>query len=163
MTVTNYMSALFNVDVQQGDRIIVRIMTDEDGSYYASVFNYDRGIVLGGFLLVFFILLAALGGKKGLGALAGLLLTLGCIWFILIPCLLRGVPAIPVTIAVSAVSAGSGADLLKRIFEENILRGLRLCGRRSGSGNCRGSGRNSFSYERLQYAGGGKPDPVRSG
>ena len=47
MTVTNYMSALFNVDVQQGDRIIVRIMTDENGSYYASVFNYDRGIVLG--------------------------------------------------------------------------------------------------------------------
>ena len=112
MTVTNYMSALFNVDVQQGDRIIVRIMTDEDGSYYASVFNYDRGIVLGGFLLVFFILLAALGGKKGLGALAGLLLTLGCIWFILIPCLLRGVPAIPVTIAVSAVSAAAGLIFL---------------------------------------------------
>ena len=112
MTVTNYMSALFNVDVQQGDRIIVRIMTDENGSYYASVFNYDRGIVLGGFLLVFFILLAALGGKKGLGALAGLLLTLGCIWFILIPCLLRGVPAIPVTIAVSAVSAAAGLIFL---------------------------------------------------
>lgn len=112
MTVTNYMSALFNVDVQQGDRIIVRIMTDENGSYYASVFNYDRGIVLGGFLIVFFILLTALGGKKGLGALAGLLLTLGCIWFILIPCLLRGVPAIPVTIAVSAVSAAAGLILL---------------------------------------------------
>ena len=112
MTVTNYMSALFNVDVQQGDRIIVRIMTDENGSYYASVFNYDRGIVLGGFLLVFFILLAALGGKKGLGALAGLLLTLGCIWFILIPCLLRGIPAIPVTIAVSAVSAAAGLIFL---------------------------------------------------
>ena len=112
MTVTNYMSALFNVDVQQGDRIIVRIMTDENGSYYASVFNYDRGVVLGGFLLIFFILLATLGGKKGLGALAGLLLTLGCIWFILIPCLLRGVPAIPVTIAVSAVSAAAGLIFL---------------------------------------------------
>lgn len=112
MTVTNYMSALFNVDVQQGDRIIVRIMTDENGSYYASVFNYDRGIVLGGFLLIFFILLATLGGKKGLGALAGLLLTLGCIWFILIPCLLRDVPAIPVTIAVSAVSAAAGLIFL---------------------------------------------------
>lgn len=112
MTVTNYMSALFNVDVQQGDRIIVRIMTDENGSYYASVFNYDREIVLGGFLLIFFILLGALGGKKGLGALAGLLLTLGCIWFILIPCLLRGVPAIPVTIAVSAVAAAAGLIFL---------------------------------------------------
>ncbi len=112
MTVTNYMSALFNVDVEQGDRVIVRIMTDEDGSYYASVFNYDRGIVLGGFLLVFFILLAVLGGKKGLGALAGLLLTLACIWFILIPCLLQGLPAIPVTIAVSAVSAAAGLIFL---------------------------------------------------
>ena len=70
MTVTNYMSALFNVDVQEGDRIIVRIMTDEDGSYYASVFNYDRGIVLGVFLLIFFALLVFLGGKKGVGALA---------------------------------------------------------------------------------------------
>ena len=112
MTVTNYMSALFNVDVGQGDRIIVRIMTDEEGSYYASVFNYDRGIVLGVFLLIFFALLAVLGGKKGVGALAGLLLTLGCIWFILIPCLLRGVPAIPVTIAVSAVSAAAGLIFL---------------------------------------------------
>ena len=106
------MSALFNVDVDQGDRIIVRIMTDENGSYYASVFNYDRGIVLGGFLLVFFILLAALGGKKGVGALAGLLLTLAGIWFILIPCLIRGIPAIPVTIAVSAVAAAAGLILL---------------------------------------------------
>lgn len=112
MQVTNYMSALFNVDVDQGDRIIVRIMTDENGSYYASVFNYDRGIVLGGFLLVFFILLAALGGKKGVGALAGLLLTLAGIWFILIPCLIRGIPAIPVTIAVSAVAAAAGLILL---------------------------------------------------
>src|SRR5699024_7751348 len=112
MQVTNYMSALFDVDVDQGDRIIVRIMTDENGSYYASVFNYDRGIVLGGFLLVFFILLAALGGKKGVGALAGLLLTLAGIWFILIPCLIRGIPAIPVTIAVSAVAAAAGLILL---------------------------------------------------
>ena len=120
MTVTNYMSALFNVDVDQGDRIIVRIMTDEDGSYYASVFNYDRGIVLGAFLLIFFALLAILGGKKGIGALAGLLLTLGCIWFILIPCLIRGVPAIPVTIGVSAVSAAAGLIFLNGYSKKTL-------------------------------------------
>lgn len=120
MTVTNYMSALFNVDVDQGDRIIVRIMTDEDGSYYASVFNYDRGIVLGAFLLIFFALLAILGGKKGIGALAGLLLTLGCIWFILIPCLIRGVPAIPVTIGVSAVSAAVGLIFLNGYSKKTL-------------------------------------------
>ena len=120
MTVTNYMSALFNVDVDRGDRIIVRIMTDEDGSYYASVFNYDRGIVLGVFLLIFFALLAVLGGKKGVGALAGLLLTLGCIWFILIPCLIRGVPAVPVTIGVSAVAAAAGLIFLNGYSKKTL-------------------------------------------
>lgn len=120
MTVTNYMSALFNVDVDRGDRIIVRIMTDEDGSYYASVFNYDRGIVLGVFLLIFFALLAVLGGKKGIGALAGLLLTLGCIWFILIPCLIRGVPAVPVTIGVSAVAAAAGLIFLNGYSKKTL-------------------------------------------
>lgn len=120
MTVTNYMSALFNVDVGQGERIIVRIMTDEEGSYYASVFNYDRGIVLGVFLLIFFALLAVLGGKKGVGALAGLLLTLGCIWFILIPCLIRGVPAIPVTIGVSAVAAAAGLIFLNGYSKKTL-------------------------------------------
>ena len=120
MTVTNYMSALFNVDVDQGDRIIVRIMTDEEGSYYASVFNYDRGIVLGVFLLIFFALLAVLGGKKGVGALAGLLLTLGCIWFILIPCLIRSVPAVPVTIGVSAVAAAAGLIFLNGYSKKTL-------------------------------------------
>ena len=120
MTVTNYMSALFNVDVDQGDRIIVRIMTDEEGSYYASVFNYDRGIVLGVFLLIFFALLAVLGGKKGVGALAGLLLTLGCIWFILIPCLILGVPAVPVTIGVSAVAAAAGLIFLNGYSKKTL-------------------------------------------
>ena len=111
MTLTNNMSALFNVDLQEGDSIVVRIMTDEDGAYYASLFNYDRGSVLGVFVLLFFVLLAVLGGKKGIGALLGLLFTLGCIWFILIPCLIRGISAIGVTIGIVAVTA-AGALLL---------------------------------------------------
>lgn len=112
MSLTNYMSALFNVDVEKGDQIIVRIMTDEDGSYYASLFNYNRGIVLGVFVLIFFILLAVLGGKKGLGALLGLLFTLASIWFVLIPCLIRGIPAIVVTVGVVAVTAAGALVLL---------------------------------------------------
>ena len=112
MRLTNYMSALFNVDLEEGDRIIVRIMTDEDGGYYASLFNYDRGQVLGIFVLLFFILLAVLGGKKGVGALLGLLFTLGCIWFILIPCLIRGIPALAITVAIVAVTAAGALILL---------------------------------------------------
>ena len=120
MSLTNYMSALFNVDLKKGDSIIVRIMTDEDGAYYASLFNYNRGRVLGVFDLLFFVLLAVLGGEKGLGALLGLLFTLGCIWLILIPCLIRGIPAVPVTVGIIAVTA-AGALIFLNGFSEKTL------------------------------------------
>lgn len=112
MSLTNHMSALFNVDLEKGDQVIVRLMTDEDGGYYASLFNYNRGMVLGIFVLLFFILLIALGGKKGLGALLGLLFTLGSIWFILIPCLIRGIPAIAVTVGIVATAAAGSLIFL---------------------------------------------------
>ena len=120
MSLTNYMSALFNVDLKKGDSIIVRIMTDEDGAYYASLFNYNRGRVLGVFVLLFFVLLAVLGGKKGLGALLGLLFTLGCIWLILIPCLIRGGREVPVPVRIMSVTA-AGALIFLNGFSEKTL------------------------------------------
>lgn len=118
MSLTNYMSALFNVDVEKGDNIIVRIMTDENGSYYASVFNYDRGMVIGGFVLIFFVLLAVLGGKKGIGALLGLLFTLACVWFILIPALIIGLPIIAVTVGIIIITSVCALILLNGISEK---------------------------------------------
>lgn len=112
LPMTNYLSALFNVDVGVGDRIIVRLITQEDGSYYASLFNYDRALVMGGALLVFCAVLVLLGGRKGVRALLGLVFTLVCLWFLLIPGLIRGLPAIPLTIAVAAVCAAASLILL---------------------------------------------------
>ncbi len=120
MSLTNYMSALFNVDLEKGDNIIVRIMTDEDGAYYASVFNYDRGIVVGAFVLIFFVLLAILGGKKGIGALIGLLFTLSCIWFILIPAIITGLPVIPVTVIVIGVTSAGALLLLNGLSRKTF-------------------------------------------
>lgn len=112
LPLTNYLSALYNVDVGVGDRIIVRLITQEDGSYYASLFNYDRGLVLGGALLVFSAVLVLLGGRKGVRALLGLVFTLLCLWFLLIPGLIRGLPALPLTIGVVAVTAAASLVLL---------------------------------------------------
>ena len=105
LSLSNYMSALFNVDVQVGDRVIVRIITNDDGSYYPTMFNYDRGIQLIPLVAVFVILLLVLGGKKGVGALFGLLFTLVCVWWILIPGLIQGLPAMPLTIFIVSVTA----------------------------------------------------------
>lgn len=112
LPLTNYLSALFNVDVGVGDRVIVRLITQEDGSYYASLFNYDRTLVMGGAMLVFCAVLVLLGGRKGVRALLGLVFTLVCLWFLLIPGLIRGLPAIPLTIAVAAVCAAASLILL---------------------------------------------------
>ncbi len=112
LTLTNYMSALFNVDVSAGDRVIVRLITREDGSYYASMFNYDRGLALGIALLVFCAALALLGGKKGLRALLGLAFTLLSIWFLLIPGLIRGLPGVWLTIGICAATTAASLLLL---------------------------------------------------
>ena len=112
LPLTNFLGVLNNVDVSAGDRVVVRLITNEDGSYYAVMFNYDRSTVLGGVLLVFCAVLLLLGGKKGAKALLGLLYTLICIWFLLIPCMIQGVPVIPVTVYTVAATAVASLLLL---------------------------------------------------
>lgn len=95
----NYLSAYSNIDAREGTRVIVRLAFDENDEPYILAFtNYDRGLVLGIFVLVFAALLVIIGGKKGLMALLGLAFTLVCLWFLLIPLILRGVPPIPATV-----------------------------------------------------------------
>lgn len=134
----NYMSALFNVDVGEGDRVIVRLITREDGSYYAAMFNYDRGLVIGLTLLVFCAVLVLLGGWKGLRALLGLLFTLACLWFLLIPGLIRGWPGIPLTIAVAAVTAAASLILLDGLTRKSLCAVLGCVGGVAAAGLCAG-------------------------
>lgn len=111
MPVTNYMSALFNVDLAVGDRVIVRVLNN-GGEDYLSIFNYDRGLVLAGLLGAFSLLLVLLGGKKGLMALLGLAAAVVSIWSILIPGVLHGLPGLPLTIGVTAFVAAATLVLL---------------------------------------------------
>lgn len=134
LPLTNYLSALFNVDVGVGDRIIVRLITQEDGSYYASLFNYDRALVMGGAMLVFCAVLVLLGGRKGVRALLGLVFTLVCLWFLLIPGLIRGLPAIPLTIAVAAVCAAASLILLDGPSRKSLCAILGCVGGVAGAG-----------------------------
>ena len=160
MSLTNNMSALFNVDVEKGDQIIVRIMTDEDGNYYASLFNYDRGIVLGVFVLIFFILLAVLGGKKGLGALLGLLFTLASIWFVLIPLSHPGYSGYRCNSRRCRCNSGRGSRFAQWIFPKDTLFRAGVCHRCCGSrGDC-GAGGKYHPYEWIQHAGGGEPSTL---
>lgn len=109
----NYMNAYVNIDCQVGTRIIVRLDFDDSGSpYIVSIPNYDRGIVLAGLLVVFAAVLILIGGKKGAMALLGLVYTFACVWYLLIPLILRGASPMLATIGIVALTTAASLLLL---------------------------------------------------
>lgn len=96
--ITNYFSALYNVRVLEGDKVTIRTDTREDGSYQASVYNYYRVPQLIGCVLFFVLLMIIIGGKKGAKSVAGLIFTMICMIWILLPLSLKGYPPLAVTI-----------------------------------------------------------------
>lgn len=104
-TINNYVSALRNVPVEKGDKIIARVDTKGNGSYEFSVYNYDRALILYAFIGLFLIALCSIGGKKGFKAMFGLLYTMISIFFILIPLIMRGYSPIGVTVFVVSITA----------------------------------------------------------
>lgn len=108
---TNYLNAYTNVDCKVGTRVIVRMDYDDSGDLYVvSIPNYDRGIVLAGFMLVFALLLIIIGGRKGTAALLGLVYTLLSLWYLLIPMILKGMN--PILAAIFIVAITTAASLI---------------------------------------------------
>ena len=102
---TNYMSKLFDKHAKQGTSLLVYILTDrtkldETGApaLSVSVMNYNRQWLLFGLVAIFLLVTALVGGKVGLRSILGLGLTLACIFFVLVPALLRGFYAVPFTL-----------------------------------------------------------------
>ncbi|MFV0392826.1 MAG: YibE/F family protein, partial [Coprobacillaceae bacterium] len=100
---TNYFSSLYNVYVTEGDKVIVRVDTTETGSS-ASVYNYDRTNTLLIFVLFFLVSMVIIGGIHGFKSVLGLIFTLVCVFFLLIPLVLKGFPAIPTTVVILVIT-----------------------------------------------------------
>lgn len=97
VNVTNYLSVLYNVRLKQGDKVSIRIDTSEKG-YQVSIYNYYRVPQLIGCVLAFLLLLVIIGGKKGVKSAAGLIFTMVCILWLLLPLALKGYPVLLITI-----------------------------------------------------------------
>ena len=118
--ITNYVSALNNVPVNKGTNIIVRTDTKSNGSYTFTVYNYDRITYLVFIVILFFALLAIIGGRKGIKAMAGLLFTLFCVLFLLLPLLAKGYAAIPTAIFIIIITTIVCMVLLDGINSKTI-------------------------------------------
>lgn len=97
LQVYNYASPTYGVPVEEGDGVSLLISTYADGTIRASVFEYNREWAVYLMFALFLVVTVAIGGKTGAKSLLGLVLTVGVLFFIEFPMLLKGAPLIPTT------------------------------------------------------------------
>ena len=95
LQVYNYVGPLYGEPLSEGDRAVLIISTYADGSFVGTVYEYDRQLPLLIVVVLFLVAAIVVGGKTGAKSLVGLLLTLTCLFFVLIPALLKGAPTLP--------------------------------------------------------------------
>ena len=105
MVVYNYIGPLYGVPVVVGDGVTLTIKTHADGQHSATVYEFNRIPILAVFLVIFFIVTTLVGGRTGLKSLVGLMITIVCLFAILIPLLLKGAPTILTTFITCAYVA----------------------------------------------------------
>ncbi len=122
--VTNYFSALYNVDVQKDDKVSVRIDTTGVHEYQVSIYNYNRVPLIIGLVIVFAAVLILLGGKQGLKAFVGLVYTVIAIIYVLLPLVLKGFSAIPLTITIIFITSAVCFLLIGGVQKKTIAAAL---------------------------------------
>ncbi len=77
--------------VENGDKIVVSSLISRTGLGEEWTFlEYDRGGVLWGLLIAFFVLIVIFGGKKGINTIISLIFTCLSIFMVFVPSILRG-------------------------------------------------------------------------
>ena len=73
-----------------GLHVVVLVNQGQDDSLVATVYNYDRGVVLWALIGLFLVLLCAAGGRAGVLSALGLMFTFACIFFLYLPMVYGG-------------------------------------------------------------------------
>lgn len=105
LQVYNYVGPLYGGPLREGDTAVLAISTYSDGTYTGTVFEFDRLFPLVVVILLFVGATVLVGGKTGAKSLIGLLVTLACLFFILIPGLMKGASTLLLVFAVCAFIA----------------------------------------------------------
>ena len=120
LQVYNYVGPLYGGPVQEGDRVILTVSTYADGSHTATVFEYDRRGALV-FAVVLFLLAAVLvGGKTGAKSLVGLGITLACLFWVLLPLLMKGAPTLPTVFLICTYIAVVSLTILGGVRKKTV-------------------------------------------
>lgn len=94
LQVYSYVGPLYGGQLKVGDGATLLISTYADGTHTATVYEYNRLPVLVVIVAMFLIATVAVGGKVGAKSLVALAITLVCLFWILIPLLMKGAPTL---------------------------------------------------------------------
>lgn len=81
-------------ELEKGDKVSVQLTEDNQGNVTATVLDVIRAQYLIGLFVLFLISIVIVGGKKGIKAILGLLLTILLIYFIMVKGIFKGQDAI---------------------------------------------------------------------
>ena len=91
-------------ELDRGDKVTVQIIEDESGNISATVTDVVRANYIFAMFIVFLLSIVLVGGKKGVKAILGLLLTIFLIYFIMIRGIFAGKDVIVMSIVASMLT-----------------------------------------------------------
>jgi len=92
----------FNIHIEEGDQVLIWAIVEDGKIANAYIADYARDRYLKFLVGAFILLLAVMGGKKGVKAIITLALTALAIIYILLPLMLKGYNPIALTVLISA-------------------------------------------------------------
>ena len=105
LQVYNYVAPIYGVPLKVGNGVTLQISVYENGDIRASVFEYNREPIMLLIVVLFLAVTVLVGGKTGAKSLIGLLVTLACLFWILLPLLMKGAPTLLTVFFVCAYAA----------------------------------------------------------
>lgn len=86
----NYLTAVHNIEVKTGTKVIISADEPEGIEAYYTVYNFDRSLGMSIFTIILFLMIITIGKGKGVKAIIGLGYTLYLIVFFLLPTVFSG-------------------------------------------------------------------------
>lgn len=102
--INNYVTAVHNVVVKEGTKIIVNADKPENIEPYYTVYQYDRSFGMILFISILCLAVIFIGKGKGVKSIIGLAYSLYLIIYVLLPTVFSGYPPLLMTVLVIALS-----------------------------------------------------------
>lgn len=110
--VKNFLGKLYNVYAKEGMQLIMALEVQDGAVSNIAVYNYKRDNTIYIMAALFFIVLAAVGGKKGIKSILSLVFTGVLVLFVLIPLIYKGYNPIATAVVVAALTTSISLYLI---------------------------------------------------